>query len=137
MTKKFICVPNYGASNMMNEKAKRIYHIDTRLTKQEFDTIKFKAAATGVSASEYLRSLGCNYPLKSMVDQLAVDELIQTRSDLGRVGGLFKKWLSDQEGRSATLGSRSYEDINKIVEDLESKQEILLDAAKQLLKSSK
>lgn len=133
-----ICVPNYGAFNMMKLlKAKRIYHIDTRLTKQEFDTIKFKAAATGVSASEYLRSLGCNYPLKSMVDQLAVDELIQTRAALGRVGGLFKKWLSEQEGRSGNLGSRSYQDINKIVEDLESKQKQLLDAAQKILKSSK
>ena len=116
---------------------RRTYHIDTRLTKQEFDTIKFKAAATGVSASEYLRSLGCNYPLKSMVDQLAVDELIQARSDLGRVGGLFKKWLSEQEGRSGKIGSKNYKEVDDLVLDLESKQEILLDAAKQLLKSSK
>lgn len=105
-------------------------------TEKEHDTIKFKAAATGVSTSEYLRSLGCNYPLKSMVDQLAVDELIQARADLGRVGGLFKKWLVEQEGRSGNLGSRSYEDINKIVEDLESKQKILLEAAQKILRSS-
>ncbi len=115
----------------------RTEHIDTRLTKEEFKIIKFKAASTGVSASEYLRNLGCNYPLKSMVDQLAVDELIQARADLGRVGGLFKKWLTDQEGRSGTLGNRSYEDINKIVDDLEIKERQLLDAAQKILKSSK
>lgn len=112
-------------------------NITVWLTDQEKDLIETKSKMTGLKASEYLRSLGCNYPLKSMVDQLAVDELIQTRSDLGRVGGLFKKWLTDQEGRSGNLGRRSYEDINKIVEDLESKQKQLLDAAQKILKSSK
>ena len=115
----------------------RTEHIDTRLTKDEYDTIKFKAASTGVTASEYLRSLGVNYPLKSMVDQLAVDELIQARSDLGRLGGLFKKWLVDQEGRSGNIGSRNYEDINTIVSEIQTKQSQVLEIAQKLIRKER
>jgi len=111
----------------------RTEHIDTRLTKDEYDTIKFKAASTGVSASEYLRSLGVNYPLKSMVDQLAVDELIKAKNDLGRLGGLFKKWLVDQEGRTGNIGSRNYEEINSLVNDLEDQSKKLLEIAKEVM----
>ena len=114
-------------------KDKREKHIDTRLTVREFETIKFKAGATGVTGSEYLRSLGMNYPLKSMVDQLAVDELIQTRADLGRVGGLFKKWLSEQEGKSGKIGNRNYEEIDLLVDDIEQKANELLYIAKKIM----
>jgi hypothetical protein len=111
----------------------RTKHIDTRLTEREFKTIKFKAAATGVTGSEYLRSLGMNYPLKSMVDQLAVDELIKTRADLGRVGGLLKKWLSEQEGKSGNLGSKHYKEIDIVVENIEQKSNELLYLAKKIM----
>ena len=118
-------------------KKKRTHHIDSRLTQEEYQMIILKSKATGYTASEYMRRVACNYPLKSMVDQLAVDELIKTRSDLGRLGGLFKKWLSDQEGRTGNLGSRSYEDINKIVEDLETKQTELLQITQSIMKDIK
>ena len=111
----------------------RTEHIDTRLTKDEYDTIKFKAASTGVSASEYLRRLGVNYSIKSMVDQLAVDELIKAKNDLGRLGGLFKKWLVDQEGRTGNIGSRNYEEINSLVNDLEEQSKKLLEIAKEVM----
>ena len=113
----------------------RCKHVDTRLTEEEFSTIKKKAYSTGVSGSEYLRSLGMNYPLKSVVDQVALDELIKAKSDLGRVGGLFKKWLVNQDNKKVHLGSRSYKEIDLIVEELEKKQMILMDCAKQLLKT--
>jgi hypothetical protein len=112
-------------------------NITVWVSEKEKKDIELKGKMAGLKASEYLRSLGCNYPLKSMVDQLAVDELIQARSDLGRLGGLFKKWLSDQEGRSGNIGSRSYEDINKIVGDLEVKQKQLLEVAYKIMKGIK
>ena len=115
-------------------KNPRKHHIDTRLTLDEFETIKFKAKCTGITASEYLRSLGMNYPLKSMVDQLAVDEMVKAKNDLGRLGGLFKKWLVDQEGRTGNIGSMSYEDINNLVSDLEKKSIELLEVAKTIMR---
>ena len=109
-------------------------HIDVRLTEEEFNHFKFKAASTGLTASEYIRNIGMSYPLKSMVDQLAVDELIKVRADFGRVGGLFKKWLVAQEGRTGNIGSKNYEDVNKIVEELELKQIEILRIAQKIMK---
>ncbi len=117
------------------EKQKRTHHIDSRLTLQEYQVITSKAKATGYTASEYMRRVACSYPLKSMVDQLAVNELLQTRADLGRVGGLFKKWLVAQEGRTGTLGSRSYQEIDNIVSKIEASQERLLNIAENIIKT--
>ena len=120
---------------LSKEKQKRTHHIDSRLTLQEYQVITSKAKATGYTASEYMRRVACGYPLKSMVDQLAVNELLQTRADLGRVGGLFKKWLVAQEGRTGTLGSRSYQEIDNIVSKIEAGQEILLNIAENIIKA--
>jgi len=120
---------------LSKEKQKRTHHIDSRLTLQEYQVITSKAKATGYTASEYMRRVACGYPLKSMVDQLAVNELLQTRADLGRVGGLFKKWLVAQEGRTGTLGSRSYQEIDNIVSKIEAGQERLLNIAENIIKA--
>jgi uncharacterized protein (DUF1778 family) len=63
------------------KKQNRTHHIDSRLTLDEYQMIMSKAKATGYTASEYMRRVACGYPLQSMVDQLAVDELIKARSD--------------------------------------------------------
>ena len=113
----------------------RKYHIDTRLTLEEYEKIKFKAKSTGVSASEYLRSIGIGYPLTSKVDQLAIDQLLRAKADLGRLGGLFKLWLTSNEDykEAAQIGSRNYENIDKLVSDIEKKEEELINIAKELL----
>lgn len=117
----------------------RKYHIDTRLTLEEYETIKFKAKSTGVSASEYLRSVGIGYPLASKVDQLAIDQLLRAKADLGRLGGLFKLWLTSNEDykEAAQIGSRNYENIDKLVSDIEEYEKKLVDIAKQMLLSIK
>ena len=51
----------------------------------------------GVSASEYLRTIGLNFPLKSRVDQQAVKEMLKTRADMARAGGLLKMILKNEE----------------------------------------
>ena len=114
-------------------KIKREKHIGIWTTQNEYKKILIKAKMTGLRVAPYLRNLGMNYPLKSMVDQLAVDELIQTRADLGRVGGLFKKWLSEQEGKSGNLGNRNYKEIDLIVDDIEQKANELLYIAKKIM----
>ena len=118
-------------------KQKRTHHIDSRLTPEEYQMITSKAKSTGYTASEYMRRVACGYPLQSMVDQLAVNELLQTRSDLGRLGGLFKKWLSDQEGRTGSLGSRSYQEVDSIVSKILEDQKRLLIIAERIIKVKK
>jgi hypothetical protein len=108
-------------------------YINTRCTQIEYDYIKEKAANTGLSSSAYLRNLGMNYPVKSVVDQRALSELIKCKSDLGRLGGLFKLWLEGENGTWGNLGDRRYEDISDLVDDLIDKESELLEIARKLL----
>lgn len=108
-------------------------YINTRCTSNEYALIKEKAANTGLSASAYLRNLGMNYPIKSVADQRALSELIKCKADLGRLGGLFKLWLEDENGTWGELGDRRYEDISDLVDDLIKKEHELLEIARELL----
>ena len=114
------------------KKQNRTHHIDSRLTLDEYQMIMSKAKATGYTASEYMRRVAYGYPLQSMVDQLAVDELIKARADLGRLGGLFKKWLAEHEKTKPSLGSRFYQEIDNIVSKIEKDQERLLSIAEKI-----
>ena len=60
-----------------------------------------RAAATGLSVSAYLRNLGLGFQPHSPLDQEAVLALIKVNADQGRLGGLFKLWLSGQRAASA------------------------------------
>ena len=118
---------------MPNKKQKRVKHIDSRLTQEEYDIISEKAKNTGLSNSKYVRNLAMNYPIKSVVDQRALSELIKSKSDLGRLGGLFKLWLEKENGTWGNLGDRRYEDISDLVDDLIVKENELLEIARKLL----
>jgi len=122
---------------MPPKKKKKEYlktkHIDVRVSESQYEQISLKAKMTGLNNSAYLRNLGMNYPLKSVVDQLALNELIQCRADLGRLGGLFKLWLDGENGSWCNLGDRRYEDISDLVDDLYKKKEEILDLSKKLL----
>ena len=118
-------------------KQKRTHHIDSRLTSEEYQMIVSKAKATGYTASEYMRRVACGYPLPSMVDQLAVNELIQTRADLGRLGGLFKKWLTENEKTRVALGSKSYKEVDSIVSKILEDQKRLLNIAEKIIKTKR
>ena len=115
-------------------KQKRTHHIDSRLTPEEYQMIVSKAKATGYTASEYMRRVACGYPLQSMVNQLAVNELLQARADSGRSGGLFKKWMVANEKTRPPLGSRSYQEVNSIVSNILKDQEKLLSIAEKIIK---
>ncbi|CAA6824383.1 MAG: Unknown protein, partial [uncultured Sulfurovum sp.] len=78
-------------------------------------------------------NLGMNYPLKSVADQRALSELVKCKSDLGRLGGLFKLWLESENGTWGDLGDRRYEDISDLVDDLIAKEDELLQIARKLL----
>ena len=106
-----------------------------QVTEDELEQLHIQAKNTGMTLSRYLRSLGLNYPINSIVDQVSLNELMKTRGDLGRMGGLLKMWLTnnDKKQATATLGSHSYFSIDHLVDDIEKKQEELLDIARRLL----
>lgn len=59
------------------------------------------AAQTGLSQSSYLRAVGLNTPIRSVVDLKAVSDLAKVNGDLGRVAGLLKLWLAEKRGQGA------------------------------------
>ena len=108
-------------------------HVDVRVNGFEYEQISLKAKMTGLNNAAYLRNLGMNYPIKSVVNQLALKELIQCKADLGRLGGLFKLWLEGENGTWGNLGDRRYEDIRDLLDDLIVKEHELLEIARKLL----
>lgn len=122
----------------MSEKQKRTEHIDTRLTVDEFNKISEKAKNVGLTKSEYLRNLGMNYPLKSIIDQQALSELIKTKADLGRLGGLFKLWLADNTVDKFDFSDkRTYKNIDDLVDEIELLTKDINQYALQIIKNIK
>ena len=58
-----------------------------------------------MSRSGYLRALGMNTPIRSVVDLTAVADLAKINGDLGRVAGLLKLWLSEKPGFGASAAT--------------------------------
>ena len=72
-------------------------HLRVPVLAAEESEIKANAATAGLSTAEYLRRLGLGYQFHSALDKQAILELSKINADLGRLGGLLKLWLSNDE----------------------------------------
>lgn len=72
-------------------------HIRVPVLPEEEAIIKRNADAAGLSTAAFLRKIGMGYEVESMVDIEQVQELSRVNGDLGRLGGLLKLWLSNDE----------------------------------------
>jgi hypothetical protein len=77
--------------------------IEVWVTDEEKSAITARAKDAGMARSAYLRALGLNMPVKSVVDLAAVADLAKVNGDLGRVAGLLKLWLSEMRGEGASV----------------------------------
>ena len=87
-----------------NEKApprRRGKPIEVWVTDKEKAAIAARAKEAGMARSAYLRALGLNTPVKSVLDLGAVADLAKVNGDLGRVAGLLKCWLAEKRGEGA------------------------------------
>ena len=100
--------------------------ISVWLLPSEKAAIQAKAAAHTMSDSAYLRALGLDMPVKSTLDQEAILELAKINGDLGRIGGLLKMWLTNQD--RAINETR----ITALVAGLEQTQGLLLEKVERL-----
>jgi len=104
--------------------------IEVWVTPDEEATIADLAAQAGLSNSGYLRAVGLNTPVRSVVDLKAVADLARANGDLGRVAGLLKLWLAEKRGQGArpvdverlmgefrALQARVLEAIGRVVRD--------------------
>lgn len=72
------------------------------LSDEEHARIKATADTVGMSMSKFLREVGQGFEPKSKLDAERVGEIIRTRGDLNRVGGLLKLCLDERLGEGAS-----------------------------------
>ncbi len=105
-----------------------------RVTVEEREILERKAKMTAKTVSSYLRDLGAGYPIKSKVDQIALDQFIKIRADLGRMGGLLKLWLSNTKDEwDPRLGNKSRFNVELLVREIEQNKQELLDIARKVM----
>ena len=75
--------------------------IEVWVNDEEKTLITARAEQSGLSRSGYLRAVGLNYPIRSVVDLIAIADLVKVNGDLGRVAGLLKLWLAEKRGQGA------------------------------------
>lgn len=67
------------------------------LSDDEYMEIITKAKQTGLSVSEFMKRICMGYTVKSVVDQQAIREVARVGGNLGRLGGLLKMWLTNDD----------------------------------------
>ena len=94
----------------------------------EAETIKANAAKFGLSVAAYLRTLGLNHQPKTILDSKAVLEIAKVNGDLGRLGGLLKLWLTNDE-KLKFLGK---DQIASILDDIQATQTLLFEKVQKV-----
>ena len=84
----------FMAVRKVEESRDRNRPLKVLVSERERAEIETRAAATGLSVSAYLRNLGLGFQPHSTLDQEAILALLKVNADQGRLGGLFKLWLS-------------------------------------------
>ncbi len=100
-----------------------------RLSPGELDAIRDLAEATGLPPSTYLRQVGLAYEPRSTLDQQAVRNLALLRGDLGRVGGLLRMWLSNDERHAMAIGMK----LPEILDSIRRSEASILEALQRLV----
>lgn len=119
---------------LLDIDTKKLKTITIKVNENEYKIINEKAQAHNQNTSTYLRNLGMNYPIKSMVDQQAVLALLKVNGDLGKVGGLFKMWLMrNGEYKDDFSGERTYKDIDALVDELQDLMKSFRERASDLM----
>jgi hypothetical protein len=109
--------------------------IKVRVLPDEKAEIEALAASVGESASSYLRLVGLGHQPRSMIDREQARELVRINGDLGRLGGLLKLWLTDDEKLDEFKPARMTRIIRGVLEKIEANQEELRAIVKTVLRA--
>ncbi|HQV09592.1 MAG TPA: conjugal transfer transcriptional regulator TraJ [Thauera sp.] len=82
---------------------RRTQHLRVPVFADEKALIEAQAQRAGMSVARFLREVGQGYRIDGVVDYEQVRELARINGDLGRLGGLLKLWLTNDE-RTAQFG---------------------------------
>lgn len=121
---------------LLDADTKRMKTITIKVNQSEYESVFKKAESHGISTSTYLRNLGMNYPIKTIIDEKAAASLLKVNSDLGRLGGLFKMWMNrNSEDKENFSDQRTYKNIDELVDEIERIQKIIKSEAMKIMLS--
>ena len=106
--------------------------IEVWVTDAEKTVITDRTDEAGMSRSGYLRALGMNAPIRSVVDLTAVADLAKVNGDLGRVAGLLKLWLAERRGEGANAI-----DVESTMVEFRSLQRVIAEKMGLIVKAHK
>ena len=92
-------------------------HLKAYLSAEEYAQVAAMAARAGLSISNFVRQVCLAQEVRSLVDKEAVLALLKSKADLGRLGGLLKKHLSEIGG-----GETWAEDLRWLLKTIEYSQ---------------
>jgi len=117
---------------MENITRKNGRHLRVPVLPEEEDAIKANAKAAGLTIAAYLRNVGLGYEIKGVLDQQAVAELAKVNADLGRLGGLLKMWLTNDERLAMYDSAQLSQTILGALEKIKEIQGVLLEKVKKI-----
>ncbi len=71
--------------------------IKTYVSKTEYEQIRQTAQQCSLSLSAFAKAVCLGHEIKSRSDQQARRELLKLNADQGRLGGLLKMWILDDD----------------------------------------
>jgi hypothetical protein len=86
----------------------------------------------GVSTASFVRAVALGEKLKVVADQRVVLELIRLRADMGRLGGLLKLWLTNEERFDKERGELSVTDVRDVLHRIEAIEEQIREVVERL-----
>ena len=86
------------------------------LTATEYERLTQTAKITGLSISRFIRNVCLGYQVSSFEHEKFKLELLKTRADLGRMGGLFKMALSTPDRFNTSDQARLRELLDQIAQ---------------------
>ena len=84
--------------------------IKTYVSAEEYKQIRETAQQCSLSLSSFAKAVCLGHEIKSRADQQARRELLKLNADQGRLGGLLKMWILDDDKHRT--------DVEALLEDL-------------------
>ncbi|MEO8630125.1 MAG: hypothetical protein ABI612_18820 [Betaproteobacteria bacterium] len=104
---------------------------------EERQGIAAGAAAGGLSLSAYLPRVGTGYEIRSVIDQQWIIELAKINADQGRLGGLLKLWLANDEKLAASHNPEQLQRIiHRVLERIQDTQAALQEVVNAMVDRS-
>jgi hypothetical protein len=107
-------------------------HLRVPVLPDEESAIKRQAAVAGLSVAAYLRNVGLGYEIRSVLDLERVDDLAHINADLGRLGGLLKLWLTNDEKLAGYSAEQKQRLVHALLERIGNTQAAMLDVVKKI-----